>query len=85
MHSCMPDEHVMPIPDNRTCMSALMYMFGTCRYLAELTIPAAFVTKTTGDILKGVVENGKEEAYVILDWTDVLPRANKVQWQFWSG
>jgi hypothetical protein len=56
------------------------------RYLSHLTIPAAFVTKTTGDILKALITTGTaEQAYVIMDWTDVLPRASKVKWQFWSG
>ena len=56
------------------------------RYLKELVIPAAFVTKTTGDILKGLIKTGNtEDAYVVMDWIDVLPRASKVNWQFWSG
>lgn len=58
----------------------------SCRYLRELVIPAAFVTKTTGDVLKDLVKSGStEEAYVVMDWTDVLPRSSKVNWQFWSA
>ena len=56
------------------------------RYLKELVVPAAFITKSTGDILKNLIKTGNvEEAYVVMDWVDVLPRASKVNWQFWSG
>lgn len=56
------------------------------RYLKDLVIPAAFVTKSTGDILKDLIKTGsQEQARIVMDWTDVLPRAEKVHWQFWSG
>ena len=60
-------------------------MSTTSRYLRNITVPAAFVTKSTGDILKGLVKLGSEPAFIVMDWTDVLPRAKQVEWQFWSG
>ena len=52
----------------------------TFRYLRNITVPAAFVTKSTGDILKGLVKLGSEPAYIVMDWTDVLPGPTK-----WNG
>jgi len=60
----------------------------TCRYLRNITIPAAFVTKTTGDALKTLVAKkgtSQEEVIVVMDWTDALPRADKVEWEFWTN
>ena len=62
--------------------------FLTCRYLRNITIPAAFVTKTTGDALKTLVAKkgtSQEEVIVVMDWTDALPRADKVEWEFWTN
>ena len=62
--------------------------FPTCRYLRNITIPAAFVTKTTGDALKTLVAKkgtSQEEVIVVMDWTDALPRADKVEWEFWTN
>ena len=61
-----------------------------CRYLRNITIPAAFVTKTTGDALKGLTKKtstgqGQEEVIVVMDWIDALPRADMVEWEFWTN
>ena len=58
------------------------------RYLRNITIPAAFVTKSTGDALKELVAKkptGQEEVIVVMDWLDALPRADKVEWEFWTN
>ena len=55
---------------------------GVCgnRYLGNISIPAAFITQTTGQVLKDLLLNGHtEDAVVILDWTDVLERAETVR------
>ena len=62
--------------------------FSICRYLRNITIPAAFVTKSTGDALKTLVAKkgtSQEEVIVVMDWTDALPRADKVEWEFWTN
>lgn len=61
-----------------------------CRYLRNITIPAAFVTKSTGDALKGLTKKtstgqGQEEVIVVMDWIDALPKADKVEWEFWTN
>lgn len=52
------------------------------RYLQNITIPAAFVTKTVGDILKGLIRPTRKDreptAMVSMDWTDILPRSEVV-------
>lgn len=52
------------------------------RYLQNITIPAAFVTKTVGDTLKGLIrptrKDRKPTAMVSMDWTDILPRSEVV-------
>ena len=58
------------------------------RYLRNITIPAAFVTKSTGDALKELVAKkptGQEEVIAVMDWTDALPKADKVEWEFWTN
>ena len=49
-----------------------------CRYLRNITIPAVFIKKTEGKVLKDLLKPGMEDVYVIMDWNDVLPRADKV-------
>ena len=48
------------------------------RYLQNITIPAAFVTKSVGDSLKTLIKPQKDlphpKVLVSLDWTDLLPR-----------
>lgn len=61
---------------------------GLFRFLRNITIPAAFVTKSTGDALKSLVAKkgtSQEEVIVVMDWTDALPRADKVEWEFWTN
>ncbi|KAL3159117.1 hypothetical protein ABBQ32_011113 [Trebouxia sp. C0010 RCD-2024] len=58
------------------------------RYLRNITIPAAFITKSAGDALKELVTktpSGQEEVIVVMDWTDALPKADKVEWEFWTN
>lgn len=58
------------------------------KYLRNITIPAAFVTKSTGDALKALTAKqgtSQEEVIVVMDWTDALPRADKVEWEFWTN
>lgn len=58
------------------------------RYLRNITIPAAFVTKSTGDALKELVAKkptGQQEVIAVMDWTDALPKADKVEWEFWTN
>jgi hypothetical protein len=49
-----------------------------CRYLRNITIPAVFIKKTEGKVLKDLLKPGMEDVYVVMDWNDVLPRADKV-------
>ena len=53
------------------------------KYLRNITIPAAFITKSDGQALKDLLRRG--EAYVVMDWADVLPKATRVEWEFWSN
>ena len=53
------------------------------KYLRNITIPAAFITKSDGQALKDLLHRG--EAYVVMDWADVLPKATRVEWEFWSN
>ena len=54
------------------------------KYLRNITIPAAFLTKTDGQALKDLLRKGRD-AYVSLDWTDLLPKREVVEWEFWSN
>ena len=52
------------------------------RYLMNITIPAAFITKSDGQVLKDLFKRSgsspAEDVYIVMDWNDVLPRAQKV-------
>lgn len=54
-----------------------------CRYLRNITIPSAFITKSDGQTLKDLFKKTGsaqvDDVYVKLDWNDVLPRAQKVR------
>src|SRR5947209_6531116 len=60
-----------------------------CRYLRNITIPAAFITKSDGDALKTLLKvdssGSSKEVVVVMDWKDALPAADKVTWEFWSN
>lgn len=53
-----------------------------CRYLRNITIPAAFVTRTDGDALKALIKPSRSDKHprvmVSMDWTDLLPRSEIV-------
>ncbi|KAL4443975.1 hypothetical protein ABPG75_011712 [Micractinium tetrahymenae] len=55
------------------------------KYLTNITIPAVFVNKTTGDALRKLMEGGSKAIYVSMDWTDILPRKQQVFWEFWTN
>ena len=57
------------------------------RYLANITIPAVFVTRSTADALKSLIKAsaGADGVYVSMDWTDALPRQKRVAWEFWTN
>ena len=50
------------------------------RYLRNITIPAAFITKSSGDALKGLLTSGPQQdgVYASMDWNNILPKAEKV-------
>ena len=50
------------------------------RWHDEIRIPAAFMLKSDADVLKSllVTSDQPKEVYVILDWADVLPKAERV-------
>ncbi len=52
------------------------------RYLRNITIPSAFITKSDGQTLKDLFKKSGsaqvDDVYVVLDWNDVLPRAQRV-------
>ncbi len=54
------------------------------RWLKNISIPAVFVTKSTGEVLKNLLKD-KKEVYVSLDWNDALPRKKTVEWEFWTN
>ena len=53
------------------------------RYLTNITIPAAFVTRTVGDNLKKLIKPTRDQPHpkvlVSLDWTDLLPHQEVVR------
>ena len=51
----------------------------SCRYLRNITIPAVFIKKTEGQVLKDLLKPDMEDVYVVMDWNDVLPRADKAR------
>ena len=53
------------------------------RYLRNITVPASFVTRSTGEALKALLRGGAP--YATLDWTDALPRQRQVAWEFWTN
>ncbi|GAB4818464.1 hypothetical protein N2152v2_005510 [Parachlorella kessleri] len=54
------------------------------KYLANITIPATFITKSSGDALKGLLRRD-QAVYVTMDWTDALPKKQQVSWEFWTN
>ena len=73
---------------NLDCQVMLTYPLVTCRYMRNITIPAAFITATAGDALKDLLKSDDgepKEVVAVMDWNDVLPRAEKVSWEFWSN
>ncbi len=44
---------------------------------SNITIPATFVTKSTGDALKALMKGG-QPVYVVMDWQDILPKKQQV-------
>ena len=57
------------------------------RYLKNITIPASFVTRSSGEALKALMRVGSKDpkVYVSLDWTDALPKQKQVEWEFWTN
>lgn len=47
------------------------------KYLANITIPAVFVTLSTGKALKDMLK-ADQAVYVTMDWTDALPKKQRV-------
>lgn len=45
---------------------------------SNITIPATFVTKSTGDALKGLLKGG-QPVYAVMDWQDLLPRKTQAR------
>lgn len=63
-------------------------------YIQNLTIPAGFIQKDDGDLLKSLLTKGTTGRYsnfddmalsVTLSWKDILPRNDKVKWEFWTN
>jgi hypothetical protein len=48
------------------------------KFLTNITIPATFVTKSTGDALKALMKGG-QPVYVVMDWQDILPKKQQVR------
>ena len=46
---------------------------------SNITIPATFVTKSTGEALKALMKGG-QPVYVVMDWQDILPKKQQVGW-----
>ena len=70
------------------CAAQAQHSYSMSRYLRNITIPAAFIRKSDGDALKALLTKtptGQEEVIVVMDWTDALPKADKVEWEFWSN
>ena len=44
---------------------------------SNITIPASFVTRSTGDALKELLKGGAP-VYAVMDWQDILPRQQQV-------
>lgn len=61
------------------CKRACSQARAGCRYLRNITIPAVFIKKTEGQVLKDLLKPGMEDVYAVMDWNDVLPRADKVR------
>lgn len=52
-------------------------MFVASHPCSNITIPATFVTKSTGDALKALMKGG-QPVYVVMDWQDILPKKQQV-------
>ncbi len=53
------------------------------RELGELTISAALISQEDGEGLKQLLNKGS--VTIALNWTDILPKAQKVAWEFWTN
>jgi hypothetical protein len=80
---------VVNYEDRRTTMEAPNDEDDSLKYLRNITIPAAFVTRTDGDALKALIKPTRSDKHprvmISLDWTDLLPRSEIVHWEFWSN
>lgn len=50
--------------------------------LGEVTISAGLISRADGDALKALLRRGP--VAVALNWTDSLPRAERVRWELWA-
>jgi PA domain len=57
------------------------------RYLQNISIPATFIAKSSGEALKSLIKSSgaASKVYVSLDWTDALPKQKQVEWEFWTN
>jgi hypothetical protein len=55
----------------------------TGRELASLTISAGLISQEDGRKLKDMLRQGP--VAVALNWTDAFPKAQRVQWEFWTN
>ncbi|KAG1674039.1 hypothetical protein FOA52_000345 [Chlamydomonas sp. UWO 241] len=51
---------------------------------AKITISAGLISFEDGAFLKGLAQEGKPVS-IIINWTNPLPRATHVQWEFWTN
>lgn len=55
------------------------------KFLNNITIPSALITKRLGDSLKKALDNG-EMVNVYLDWRESLPHPDeRVEYEFWTN
>ncbi|WIA30662.1 hypothetical protein OEZ86_000736 [Tetradesmus obliquus] len=53
------------------------------RELAQIGISSGLISEADGNAIKELLRKGPVS--VALNWTDVLPKANKVSWEFWTN
>eukprot|EP00879_Flechtneria_rotunda_P025785 GHRR01027431.1.p1 GENE.GHRR01027431.1~~GHRR01027431.1.p1 ORF type:complete len:246 (+),score=33.82 GHRR01027431.1:159-896(+) len=53
------------------------------RELSQTAISAGLISQTDGDTIKGLLQKGPVS--VALNWTDLMPKASKVEWEFWTN
>lgn len=74
---------LLVVNDNAGDLSTAVAPHDEAGSVAEITISAGLISQADGEYLKSLLRRGP--VTVALNWTDVLPQARKVHFEFWTN